>query len=412
MSRLHFIDFVRPGWWGDATLVESDGRYLLMDTCHEEGTYIIKYLKDYGVKTLDLYVSHDHHDHWGRIVYFINNFKVGKVYLPVDMQGGARARQITEAARANGTKVIYLQKGSTFTCGRWKFTVVYRKGKGDPNDRSLVVIGEGDGVRFFTAGDLSAAGEKGLLGSGADIHADIYKLSHHGDGDTNSEAVIKKVDPSIAVCNCNGESSGTFRSWADRAYKRVEKYANIYSVRYNGTVVLDCRNGVIHPSAERNLVTRTRNGKAMKFCKKAKVLWRGNVLKQDKTDADLAVECFLGLHGNGADRKTALGKDYDRVQETVNELAKDEKRLHWAMADYVLKDHAGNGQARIDLLKEYYGPVQVLVDRAVEAVEQICSGDNPYGNGDERIRKLTEADLDYDVVQGYINRNIDTLLKK
>ena len=107
MSRLHFIDYVRPGWWGDATLVESDGRYLLMDTCHEEGTYIIKYLKDYGVKTLDLYVSHDHHDHWGRIVYFINNLKVGKVYLPVDMQGGARARQITEAARANGTKVIY-----------------------------------------------------------------------------------------------------------------------------------------------------------------------------------------------------------------------------------------------------------------------------------------------------------------
>ena len=150
----------------------------------------------------------------------------------------------------------------------------------------------------------------------------------------------------------------------------------------------------------------------MKFCKKAKVLWRGNVLKQDKTAADLAVECFLGLHGNGADRKTALGKDYDRVQETVNEMAKDEKRLHWAMADYVLKDHAGNGQARIDLLKEYYGPVQVLVDRAVEAAEQICSGDNPYGSGDERIRKLTVAGLDYDVVQGYINRNIDTLLKK
>ena len=166
-----------------------------MDTCHEEGTYIIKYLKDYGVKTLDLYVSHDHHDHWGRIVYFINNFKVGKVYLPVDMQGGARARQITEAARANGTKVIYLQKGSTFTCGRWKFTVVYRRGRGDPNDRSLVVIGEGDGVRFFTAGDLSAAGEKGLLGSGADIHADIYKLSHHGDGGYELRVCDQKGGP-------------------------------------------------------------------------------------------------------------------------------------------------------------------------------------------------------------------------
>ena len=82
------------------------------------------------------------------------------------------------------------------------------------------------------------------------------------------------------------------------------------------------------------------------------------------------------------------------------------------MADYVLNDYAGNGQARIDLLKEYYEPVQELVNRAVEAAQQICSKDNPYGNGDERIRKLTEAGLDYDVVQGYINRNIDELLKK
>ena len=89
-----------------------------------------------------------------------------------------------------------------------------------------------------------------------------------------------------------------------------------------------------------------------------------------------------------------------------------EKKPLWAMADYVLKDYAGNGQERIDMLKEYYEPVQELVNRAVEAAHQICSKDNPYGNGDERIRKLTEADLDYDVVQGYINRNIDELLKK
>ena len=53
----------------------------------------------------------------------------------------------------------------------------------------------------------------------------------------------------------------------------------------------------------------------------------------------------------------------------------------------------------MDLLKEYYGPVQDLVNRAVRAAEQICSGNNPYGNGDERIKKLTEAGLDYDVVQ-------------
>jgi hypothetical protein len=52
------------------------------------------------------------------------------------------------------------------------------------------------------------------------------------------------------------------------------------------------------------------------------------------------------------------------------------------------------------------------VSRVVQAAEQICSKYNPYGNGDERIQKLTEAGLDYNVVQGYINRNIDILFEK
>ena len=220
MSKLHFIDYVHYYWWGDATLLESAGKFLLMDTCHEDGTYVIRYLKDYGVKELDLYVSHDHHDHWGRVVYFINHLKVGQVYLPVDMQGGSTVKKIVAAAKERGTQVIYLKKGSTFTCGTWKFTVVFRRGKGYPNPRSLVTTGEGDGIRFYTAGDLSAEGKADLLASGADIHADIYKFFHHGDGATNSEAVIRKVDPSIAVCNCNGESKSVFRSWADQAYKR------------------------------------------------------------------------------------------------------------------------------------------------------------------------------------------------
>lgn len=411
MSKLHFIDYVQYYWWGDATLLESAGKFLLMDTCHEDGTYVIRYLKDYGVKELDLYVSHDHHDHWGRVVYFINHLKVGRVYLPVDMQGGSTAKKIVAAAKERGTQVIYLKKGSTFTCGTWKFTVVFRRGKGAPNPRSLVLIGEGDGVRFFTAGDLSAEGETDLLGSGADIHADIYKFSHHGDGATNSEAVIRKVDPSIAVCNCNGESKSVFRSWADQAYRRAEKYANIYSVRYNGTVILDCRNGVIYPSAERNMATKTHNGKTMQFCDKAKVLWRGNCLKFEKTDMDLAVEVMLGLHGSGTARKKNLGERFDAVQKQISVILRDREAYIWAVADYVLKDYAGDGEVRKKLLGAIYTDVQPKVNAVIRAARMICGPVNPYGNGEERRVKLEKEGLPYEVVQGYIDRKRSELLR-
>ena len=411
MSKLHFIDYVKYYWWGDATLLESAGKFLLMDTCHEDGTYVIRYLKDYGVKELDLYVSHDHHDHWGRVVYFINHLKVGKVYLPVDMQGGSTAKKIVAAAKERGTQIIYLKKGSTFTCGTWKFTVVFRRGKGYPNPRSLVTIGEGDGVRYFTAGDLSAEGETDLLASGADIHADIYKFSHHGDGATNSEAVIRKVDPSIAVCNCNGESKSVFRSWADQAYRRAEKYANIYSVRYNGTVILDCRNGVIYPSAERNMVKKTFNGKTMQFCDKAKVLWKGTCLKFEKTDMDLAVEVMLGIHGSGAARKKSLGDRFDAVQKQISVILRDREAYTWAVADYVLKDYAGDGEDRKKLLGDIYTDVQLKVNAVVRAAHMICGPINPYGDGEERREKLEKEGLPYVVVQGYIDRKREKLLR-
>ena len=410
MSKLHFIDYVQYYWWGDATLLESAGKFLLMDTCHENGTYVIRYLKDYGVKELDLYVSHDHHDHWGRVVYFINHLKVGKIYLPVDMQGGNTAKKIVAAAKERGSQIIYLKKGSTLTCGTWKFTVVFRRGKGAPNPRSLVTIGEGDGVRFFTAGDLSAEGETDLLASGVDIHADIYKFSHHGDGATNSEAVIRKVDPSFAVCNCNGESKTLFRSWADQAYRRAEKYANIYSVRYNGTVILECRNGAIYPSAERNMVKKTFNGKTMQFCDKAKVLWRGNCLKFEKTDMDLAVEVMLGLHGSGAARKKSLGERFDAVQKKISIILRDREAYIWAVVDYALKDYAGHGEERKKLLGGIYEEAQMKVNAVIRVAKMICGPINPYGNGEERKEKLEKEGLPYCIVQGYIDRKRSELL--
>lgn len=44
------------------------------------------------------------------------------------------------------------------------------------------------------------------------------------------------------------------------------------------------------------------------------------------------------------------------------------------------------------------------MNRAVEATHQICSQDYLDGNEDEQIRKQPEAGLDYEVIQGYINR--------
>ena len=51
---------------GDATLVESDGEYLLMDVGqYESYSYVKKFLKARGVTKLSVYISHLHSDHTG-----------------------------------------------------------------------------------------------------------------------------------------------------------------------------------------------------------------------------------------------------------------------------------------------------------------------------------------------------------
>ncbi len=59
------IDYKNIDYYGDATLLYSGGKYLLIDTGTEDNgpRYVINYLKKKGVRKLDIYISHYHDDH-------------------------------------------------------------------------------------------------------------------------------------------------------------------------------------------------------------------------------------------------------------------------------------------------------------------------------------------------------------
>lgn len=70
---------------GDAVLIESDGRYLLMDTGSvESAARLIDCLQDVmGTETkLDVYLSHMHGDHTGGLESVLLNYDVGRVFFP------------------------------------------------------------------------------------------------------------------------------------------------------------------------------------------------------------------------------------------------------------------------------------------------------------------------------------------
>lgn len=78
MERLHFMNFI----WSDCILVESEGKFALVDTGEVEHMHIIiPYLEKLGIKEFEfVYVSHFHYDHFGGAETILKNYKVKNYY--------------------------------------------------------------------------------------------------------------------------------------------------------------------------------------------------------------------------------------------------------------------------------------------------------------------------------------------
>ena len=240
---------------GDATLVESDGEFLLMDTgVADAWDTLDAFLKSKGVTRLSVYVSHFHSDHAGNLKRICEStyYTVDSVYMPEREQislaledavanGCADSAEISSTqgslnlwdAVANPKKlekwgikeVVVLKKGSTFKIGKAEAEVIgptkYYLASEFPvdpaslssetqlehayNNSSLVTMITANGVRYLNAGDMEVTEEKAIIKAGVDVRADIFKMNHHGTDTSNSAAFLKKCKPKYSFSSyyCN-----------------------------------------------------------------------------------------------------------------------------------------------------------------------------------------------------------------
>ncbi len=295
-GRIIAIDYGNTGMSGDAVLVESKGQYILMDTGYAEkdrdihDTKVIRYLKDHGIRDLDLYLSHYHNDHYYLMTTILQDpfFHVGTVYLPdvTDLlqYGGPgyagkkwydyftknlclvkpswEAHSYTEIMQVleeTGIPCVTLTKGSVFHVGDASFEVIWQRTDGSPsgnyrqaatgliNNSSLVTRVTIGGLRYLTAGDIEKPVEEDMLAAGVDLRADIVKTNHHSGDTSNIEAYYRAVRPTWIFGT--GHDSARCRK---RAHEVSANYAN---VKNNGTITFTIADGGITMEAERSVVT-------------------------------------------------------------------------------------------------------------------------------------------------------------
>ena len=262
--------------YGDATYLVSGGRGLLMDTGDKDpNRTVINWLKSNYQTSFDMYLSHYHDDHDYYMAEIINTFRVGTLYLPVNgyMKYGDSdymdfhrnlMNQTINAARARGTKIVWLKKGSKFTIGNTSAEVLwgctYNNGVYNTNyinNNSLVTRFTGGGVSFLTGGDLEAPTENKIISAGVNIKADIFKMNHHGGNTSNTQAFIEAIDPYYAWYNFHENSrTDTWASgWCSDPVTRMSLIANTLGTRYNGNIVFSASNGFVSASAQRRTKT-------------------------------------------------------------------------------------------------------------------------------------------------------------
>lgn len=125
----------------------------------------------------------------------------------------------------------------------------------------------------------------------------------------------------------------------------------------------------------------------------------------DTVDDDILTLVYgtmLGKYGVGDDRRVKLGNQYDAVQDMINHIATASAKT---LANETSAGKYGNGEIRKVVLGSRYSEVQAIINGSVKSIDDIAREviKGKWGNGVERIQKLTAAGYDVDAVQSRVN---------
>ena len=312
---------------GDATMItDQNGKALLVDSGDNHNRTIFAWLdrNGYKKKKFDTLVTHWHDDHAGNTAEIIHKYNVGTVYIPpldyVNKHNSSYYKyertyvsKTLAAAKARGTKVVYLKKGMKFKVGSVSAKILYICGSPESesyydimyfNNNSAAIMFEGGGAKLLMSGDLMQAGEKRLVNSGQDIKADIFQLNHHGYDGSNNQFLLDKVDPAFAWFSNNNSTPSRYSSGSINAsVTRIGRIANTFSTRYNGNIRFTCSGGKITANAGRNTVKMYEKLTSIKTgttVKKSYVFNKACGVHLDKTIFDTSKVYNQQLNSKGA----------------------------------------------------------------------------------------------------------------
>ncbi len=237
---VHYLDVGQ----GDAIFLHfPDGKTMLIDSGNaqrENSEYVVNFLKNFNISTIDYFVlTHPDSDHIGGAYSVIENFKIGKAYIPhiLQPQNFGEFNNVFSLLNQKQIKTeistIYKHvKGQDYTVafltpypidfpfGESSYSKINSEYPTDTdiNNVSPIIYVQYKGVRFLFTGDAGGSQERILIDDkrvlattfnslGIDInleYIDFLKVAHHGANDCSSVEFLNLIKPKNAIVSVGG----------------------------------------------------------------------------------------------------------------------------------------------------------------------------------------------------------------
>lgn len=226
---------------GDALLLNCGSETYLIDTGKaEHWGDLSRALKVLQVEHLTgVILTHTDKDHvGGAMALATSGIAVDAWYAPAYYTCKTSKHPGVLAADVRGENVTFLRAGDELPLGSGLMRVLGPMSASEKeNCNSLVLLAEAGGGRMLLTGDMEFPEEEELLAANAIPACDVIKIGNHAEDDATSEALIRAVQPRVAVIStCTDEEPDTP---SERVIALLEDYhVDVYETQMAGSGIL------------------------------------------------------------------------------------------------------------------------------------------------------------------------------
>lgn len=234
--RIHFLDVSQ----GDSIFIElPNNETMLIDAGEKDyGNFVKDYISKLNYEKIDYVIgTHPHSDHIGGLAYVIQNFNIGKIYMPKAMTTTKTYEFLLDTISNKNLKITSAKANTTIFDNDLLNIKIISPTKSDYeelNNYSAVIKLTYKDTTYLFMGDAEKLVEQEIVD---DVKADVIKVGHHGSDSSSSKKFLNKVKPSYAII-----SVGENNSYNHPSQNIIKRYNNVgckvYRTDLNGTIII------------------------------------------------------------------------------------------------------------------------------------------------------------------------------